>query len=46
MDNLENTITEGMKKIISEFENKPITTGIKAVIIVYVLKMLLRFFKK
>ena len=39
-------IEEFVKKIVSEFETKPIATTIKGVIVLWVLKEVLKWFKE
>lgn len=45
-ENIENVITDGVKKVVSEFEKKPIATTLKGVVVLYIIKKLVEWFKK
>lgn len=45
-EDIENMIEGGVKKVVSEFEKKPIATSLKGIIVLYIVKKLLEWFKK
>lgn len=45
MDKLETTITDVVQKVTKAFEEKPVATTIKGLIVLYVLREVIKWFK-
>ena len=44
-EDIEKMIEEGVKKVVAEVEKKPFATMLKGIIVLYVIKKILRWFR-
>lgn len=45
-EDIENIIESGVKKVVAEFEKKPVATTLKGIVVLYIIKKLTTWFKK
>jgi len=45
-EDIENMIESGVKKVVVEFEKKPVATTLKGIVVLYIIKKLVKWFKR